>query len=142
MSGAFDRALEVVETPWSLLVLPDVWTGLTRFEQIRTHLGISRKVLTGRLEDLVRAGVLERRAYDRRPRFDYLLTGKGSDLVDVLLVLTVWGDRWRSGGQGPPALYRHRACGGISAVALRCAGCGGPMHARDVREAPGPHAAA
>jgi DNA-binding HxlR family transcriptional regulator len=45
-----------------------VWAGLSRFEQIPADLGISRKVLTERLNHLVEHGVLDRKAYDQRPR--------------------------------------------------------------------------
>jgi hypothetical protein len=41
-----------------------------------------------------------------------------------------------------PVLYRHHACGEISAVDLRCAHCGEPMHARDVDALAGPGSAA
>ncbi len=54
-------------------------------EQIQADLGISRKVLTERLNHPVEHGVLERRRYDRRPRFEYILTEKGTELVDLLM---------------------------------------------------------
>ena len=43
------RTLDVIGEPWSPLILRDVWVGFTRFEQIQADLGISRKVLTERL---------------------------------------------------------------------------------------------
>jgi DNA-binding HxlR family transcriptional regulator len=57
-----------------------VWVGLTRFEQIQADLDTSRKVLTEWLNHLVDHGVLERRPYDRRPRYEYVLTDKGTEL--------------------------------------------------------------
>ncbi|HEX5294487.1 MAG TPA: hypothetical protein VFX25_36910 [Streptosporangiaceae bacterium] len=41
-----------------------------------------------------------------------------------------------------PAIYRHHACGQISAADLRCARCGEPMHAGAIDLLPGPGAAA
>jgi DNA-binding HxlR family transcriptional regulator len=114
---------------------------MTRFDQLQADLGISRKVLTERLAHLVDQGVLERRPYDRRPRYEYHLTAKGAELVDLLMVMAGWGDRWLSGEAGPPVLYRHHACGEISHVELRCAHCGEPMHGGDVDPLPGPGAA-
>ncbi|HEX6511564.1 MAG TPA: transcriptional regulator, partial [Chloroflexota bacterium] len=61
-------------------------------------------------------------------------------LCDLLLVMVRWGDRWTDGGSGPPALYRHRACGQISHVDLHCAHCDQPMHALDIDILPGPGA--
>jgi DNA-binding HxlR family transcriptional regulator len=136
------RTLDVIGEPWSPLVLRDVWVGINRFDQLQADLGISRKVLTERLNHLVDQGVLERRPYDTRPRYEYVLTEKGADLVDLLMVMRNWGDKWRAGEAGPPVVYRHRACGEISGVDLRCAHCGEPMHARDVEVLPGPGAAA
>ncbi|GAA0558251.1 helix-turn-helix domain-containing protein [Paractinoplanes ferrugineus] len=136
------RTLDVIGEPWSPLILRDVWVGMTRFEQLQADLGISRKVLTERLNHLVEQGVLERRPYDRRPRHEYVLTEKGTDLLDLLMVMTTWGDKWLAGEPGPPILYRHHACGEISTADLRCAGCGAPMHAPDIDLLPGPGAAA
>jgi DNA-binding HxlR family transcriptional regulator len=133
------RTLDVVGDQWSPLILRDVFVGIARFEQIQQDLGISRKVLTERLNWLVEQGVLERRAYSSRPlRFEYALTVKGLELCDILLVMVRWGDRWTAGEAGPPVLYRHHACGEISHVDLHCAHCDRPMHASDIDVLPGP----
>lgn len=141
MACSIARTLDVVGESWSPLIVRDVWVGLSRFEQIQSDLGVSRKVLTERLNHLVDHGVLERRPYDRRPRFEYVLTDKGTELIDVLMVMVAWGDRWLAGEDGPPVLYRHHACGEISSVDLRCTHCGRPMHAGDVDLLAGPGAA-
>lgn len=142
MACSIARTLDVIGEPWSPLILRDVWVGFTRFEQLQADLGISRKVLTERLNHLVDHGVLERRPYDRRPRSEYVLTDRGVELIDLLMVMAGWGDKWLAGEAGPPVLYRHHACGEVSGVELRCARCGEPMHATDVDLLPGPGAAA
>ena len=142
MACSIARTLDVIGEPWSPLILRDVWVGMNRFEQLQADLGISRKVLTERLNHLVEHGVLERRPYDNRPRHEYHLTEKGTELVDVLMVMVRWGDTWLAGEAGPPVLYRHHACGEISRVDLRCSGCGEPMHASDIDVLAGPGAAA
>lgn len=142
MACSIARTLDVIGEPWSPLILRDVYVGISRFEQIQADLGISRKVLTERLNHLVDQGVVERRPYDNRPRYDYHLTAKGAELVDLLMVMTAWGDKWLAYEAGPPVLYRHHACGEISHVDLRCAHCGEPMHAYDVDPLPGPGSAA
>ncbi|EGD45098.1 putative transcriptional regulator [Nocardioidaceae bacterium Broad-1] len=141
MACSIARTLDVIGEPWSPLVLRDIWVGMNRFDQIQADLGISRKVLTERLGHLVERGVLERRAYDSRPRYEYVLTEQGRELVDVLMVMAGWGDKWLAGEAGPPVLYRHHACGEIGRVDLRCTHCGGPMHADDVEVLAGPGAA-
>ncbi|MGZ0149974.1 winged helix-turn-helix transcriptional regulator [Kribbella sp. WER1] len=140
MACSIARTLDVIGEPWSPLILRDIWVGLARFEQLQADLGISRKVLTERLNHLVDRDVIERRPYDQRPRYEYVLTTKGRELVDVLMVMVAWGDKWLAGTAGPPVLYRHHACGEISHVDLTCAHCGKPMHADDIDVLPGPGA--
>ncbi|WP_329004462.1 helix-turn-helix transcriptional regulator [Kribbella sp. NBC_00709] len=142
MACSIARTLDVMGEPWSPLILRDIFVGMSRFEQLQADLGISRKVLTERLNHLVDRGVLERRPYDKRPRYEYVLTGKGLELIDVLMVMVAWGDKWLAGEAGPPVLYRHHACGEISHVELSCSHCGKPMHGNDIDVLPGPGAAA
>lgn len=143
MACSIARTLDVIGEPWSPLILRDIYVGITRFDQLQRDLGISRKVLTERLKWLVDKGVLERREYSRRPpRHEYALTAKGLELCDLLLVMVRWGDRWTAGEAGPPALYRHHACGEISHVVPHCSACGRPMRAGDVDVIPGPGAEA
>ncbi|GAA1978505.1 helix-turn-helix domain-containing protein [Amycolatopsis minnesotensis] len=142
MTCSIARTLDVIGEPWSPLILRDVYVGLTRFEQLREDLNISRKVLTVRLKWLVDNGVLEARPYsDRPPRHEYVLTEQGRELCDLLLTMVHWGDRWRAGYAGPPVLYRHHACGQIAHVEPTCSECGQPMHATDVDVLPGPGSA-
>ncbi|MFD7653900.1 winged helix-turn-helix transcriptional regulator [Actinosynnema sp. NPDC059797] len=133
------RTMDVIGEPWSPLVLRDVYLGVTRFDQLQAGLGISRKVLAERLRWLVEQGVLERRPYSTKPpRHEYGLTPKGVELVELLMVMVRWGDRWAAGEAGPPVLYRHRACRRVAHVELRCSECGEPMGPADVDVLPGP----
>src|SRR5258708_25423211 len=111
MACSIARTLDVIGEPWTPLILRDVWVGFTRFEQIQADLGISRKVLTERLNHLVERGVLERRPYDRRPRYEYVLTDKRTELVDMLMVMVAWGDKWLAGKPRPPVLDPPHASG-------------------------------
>jgi DNA-binding HxlR family transcriptional regulator len=141
MACSIARTLDVIGEPWSPLILRDVWVGMNRFDQIQADLGISRKVLTERLHHLVDRGIIERRPYDQRPRYEYVLTPRGTELLEILMVMVAWGDKWLAGQDGPPVLYRHHACGEISRPELRCAHCGEPMHPGDIDLLPGPGAA-
>lgn len=132
------RTLDVIGEPWSPLILRDVFVGISRFDRLQADLGISRKVLTERLKWLIEQDVLARRPYRTHPpREEYVLTEKGRELCDLLLVMAAWGDRWTAGAVGPPVLYRHRDCGQITHAELRCAACGAPMRATDVDVLPG-----
>ena len=138
MACSIARTLDVIGEPWSPLILRDVWVGIRRFDEIQADLGISRKVLTERLKVLVESGVLAREQYsDRPPRSQYVLTARGVELVELLMVMAKWGDRWMAGAGGAPVLYRHHACGEIAHVELHCSACDQPMTAENIDLLPG-----
>jgi DNA-binding HxlR family transcriptional regulator len=141
MACSIARTMDVIGEPWSPLIVRNIYIGITRFDQMQESLGISRKVLAERLRWLTGHGVLERREYSSHPpRHEYVLTGKGLELFEVLMVMVAWGDKYLAGEAGPPVLYRHHACGEISHVELRCSACGQPMRATDIDVLPGPGA--
>ncbi len=101
------------------------------------------KELTSSKQWLADNGIVARSEYTSRPpRYEYVLTAKGLELCDLLMVMVRWGDRWTAGEAGPPVLYRHHACGQISHVDLHCSRCDQRMHAGDMDVLPGPGAAA
>jgi len=116
------RALELVGERWSLLIVRNaLFAGATRYNDFRKSLGIATNILKTRLDGLVGAGIMERRAYSQNPDlYEYLLTDKGRELVPVILALTEGGDRWVA-PDGPPILYRHTACGGDISLHTVCA---------------------
>ena len=135
------RTLQVVGERWTLLVLREVFTGQRRFEEIQRNLGVATNILSDRLQTLLDAGILERRALpDRSDRSEYRLTEKGLDLNPVLLELMRWGDRWDVPAQGPPVTVEHRDCGPETHAVQTCSNCGGELNARNVRVHPGPGA--
>lgn len=95
---AIAQAAGVVGDWWTLLIVRDVVGGTTRFESLQRSLGVSRKVLTERLNRLVGDGVLRRVQYQDRPvRYEYLLTDAGQGLLPVLVTLQDWGTRYLMG---------------------------------------------
>ncbi|MDR9875460.1 helix-turn-helix domain-containing protein [Pseudomonas allii] len=88
------RSLERVGEWWSILIMRDALHGLRRFDEFSRSLGIAPNMLTRRLNALVEAGMLERRAYSERPpRHEYVPTAKGEDFGMVLMSLVAWGNR-------------------------------------------------
>jgi DNA-binding HxlR family transcriptional regulator len=119
------RALAVVGERWTLLILREIFFGVSRFDLLRRRIGISRNVLTARLEHLVAEGVLDKVLYQDRPaRHEYRLTEKGRDLYPVLLALLGWGDRWASEAGPPSVSLTHRGCGHPLTPTVHCAHCG------------------
>ncbi len=133
------RSLEVVGEWWTLLILRDVFFGITRFEELQRRLGIARNVLSARLDTLVAHGVLERRAYDEaRERYDYVLTPKGRALWPVLVTLRQWGDEWITGEENAPVGLEHTPCGEHVTAVLHCSSCGEELRSGEIRAVPGP----
>ena len=139
MHCSIAQSLEIIGEWWTMLILRDAFLGVRRFDEFVERLGISRNVLTNRLETLVAAGVMERRPYDdARGRYDYLLTDKGRDLFPVMTALRQWGDRWIYGPGNEPLLVEHRSCGSAITAQMTCDTCGEALDARSVRAIPGP----
>lgn len=133
------QSLELVGEWWTLLIVRDALLGVTRFDQFRQRLGISRNVLTTRLDALVDSDILERRAYDEgRDRHDYVLTPKGRGLVTVLAALREWGDEWILGEGNEPIQVLHRGCGGDVRTHLVCHRCHEDVPLAGLRTEPGP----
>jgi DNA-binding HxlR family transcriptional regulator len=130
------RTMAVLGEPWTAMILRDLFIGITRFDALHAHLGVSRKVLALRLSRLVDEEIVVKRAYAERPeRFDYVLTDKGWQLCDILLAISAWGDRWTA-PDGPPALIRPGSCDHPTTAEIRCSHCGEPLHAADTTVIP------
>jgi DNA-binding HxlR family transcriptional regulator len=138
MHCSIAQTLEVIGEWWTMLIVRDVFLGVTRFDQLQERLGISRNVLNQRLAHLIEHGVLEKVAYSERPlRHDYQLTDKGRDLFPVLTAMRQWGDTYAA-PDGAPLRLRHKACGRYTQAQLRCDKCGEPLDSSNVRAAAGP----
>jgi DNA-binding HxlR family transcriptional regulator len=88
------RSLERVGEWWSMLILRDALSGITRFDAFESSLKIAPNMLTRRLGALVEDGLLERRLYSERPqRYEYVPTARGRDFLPVLLALAAFGNR-------------------------------------------------
>lgn len=134
--------LGLIGERWTLLILREVFAGVHRFDEIAEHLGVSRRVLTERLGQLVEAGLLERHSYKeagQRARQDYHLTEPAHNLQWVLAALLQYGDTHLGGPEGPPALLRHDDCGGKVHLELHCS-CGRQVATSEVKPITGPGA--
>jgi DNA-binding HxlR family transcriptional regulator len=92
---ALARALDLVGGRWTLLIVRELRLGPRRFTDLVDGLpGISRKLLSDRLRDLERDGLITRR--DLPPpaaRQVYELTDDGRDLAAAMAPLIAWGVR-------------------------------------------------
>ena len=137
------RALSAVGDRWTILIRREAFLGVKRFELFRERLSIARNILTSRLRELVREGILEKTRYQEKPeRYEYRLTEKGVGLYPVLVTLMAWGDEWMGDGLGPPMLLVHKTCEHHLAPVVTCSHCGQLVVPREVGIVAGPGSSA
>jgi DNA-binding HxlR family transcriptional regulator/putative sterol carrier protein len=92
---ALARALDVAGDRWTLLIVRELVPGPRRFTDLIDGLpGISRKLLTERLRDLERDGIIARKELPPpAARQVYELTEDGRDLGTAMAPLIAWGAR-------------------------------------------------
>lgn len=89
------KGAEILAERWTPLIVRDVMLGAHRFNDIERGLpGISRSLLAGRLRQLIRAGVIERRPGPGGGHAEYHLTSAGRELGGLVDRLGEWAVRW------------------------------------------------
>ena len=87
------KAMELLDERWTMLVVRELVTGSQRFNDLRRGLPrMSPTLLSQRLGQLARAGVIERRVDGKEVR--YVPTLAGEELRPVVEALGAWGVRW------------------------------------------------
>lgn len=87
------RTLDLIGDRWTLLIIRDLFVGVTRFNQfLESSQGLPPKVLSTRLRKLHDNGIVERRIYSEHPlRAEYHLTDYGRTLFPVIKTIGQWG---------------------------------------------------
>src|SRR5512139_637519 len=87
------KAMELLDERWTMLVVRELVSGSEHFNELRRGLPrMSPALLSKRLHQLGRAGVVERRVEGNDVR--YVLTQAGQELRPVVEALGAWGVRW------------------------------------------------
>ena len=89
------RAADLLERRWTISILYASVEGAVRFNEFRESLGrVPPATLTTRLNELVGAGLLERRVLDTRPpAVEYRMTGEGRRFEPLLRELVRYAQR-------------------------------------------------
>jgi DNA-binding HxlR family transcriptional regulator len=86
---------------WTLLILLELYKGkehTRRFSELKGCLkGITQKVLSARLKELEREGLIENRVdHTSFPvKSEYRLTESGIEIIDIIKDLKSWALRWK-----------------------------------------------
>jgi DNA-binding HxlR family transcriptional regulator len=89
------RASELLGERWSVIILRNILVGCQTFNEIAEGApGLSRGLLSKRLRELERSGVIEIRPKPDGPGSTYEPTEAGRELSEVMLALENWGRKW------------------------------------------------
>ena len=89
------RASEILAERWTPIILRNLLLGSTTFGEIADGApGLSRSLLTTRLRELERAGVVEITPAPKGRGHLYRPTEAGRDLAGVMAAMGTWGERW------------------------------------------------
>ncbi len=91
-------AVSLVGGKWKLLIIRNLRVRPWRFNELQRDLeGISQKVLTDSLRQLMDDGLVSRHDYQELPpRVDYRLTELGEELLPIMDALADFGNYYKS----------------------------------------------
>ena len=90
--------LDVIGGKWKPLILFQLKNGPCRFGALRRSIpDVTQKMLTDRLKELERDGIVRRQVYAVvPPKVEYSLTVYGEGLKPILAAMAEWGEGHRS----------------------------------------------
>lgn len=136
---AIAATLNILGDRWSLLIIREAFYGATRFGEFLTNTGISRNLLTERLNQLVEDGVMEKIPFaDRGTSYAYQLTEKGRALDTILMAMSDWGSCHVYGDGNEPVRMMDEATGGRVSGLLPVTSDGTPVSRDQIRLELGP----
>ena len=88
-------AAEIIAERWNPLIVRNLMFGADTFSAIANGVpSMSRSMLIKRLDELQRAGIIEKQLKLDGRGYNYRLTEAGADLTEVIGALATWGKRW------------------------------------------------
>ena len=86
-------ALKVLSGKWTLMILCQLSKRTVRFNELKRSIpGVTQHMLTARLRELERSGLISRKVFaEVPPRVEYAMSAHGRSLKPVIEVLRHWG---------------------------------------------------
>ncbi len=92
------KASDILGERWTVLILRELLLGTTHFNDFQRALSrISPTLLSKRLKELEKKGLIVRKRSPGQERHEYQLTACGRELEPIVKHLAVWGMRWARG---------------------------------------------
>ena len=90
-------AMVLMKGRWTINVLWRIYNGANRYGLIKNEIeGISERMLSQRLRDLEKMGLIIRKDFKKvPPHVEYYLSEAGEAFVPVIIALCEWGDKVR-----------------------------------------------
>ena len=95
------QAMAILGGQWTLLIARALMNGINKFDNIQRSLKISRNLLTQRLQQMEQHGLTKKVVPEGVKRAVYKPTQKCFDLVNTLLALSEWSEKWMPDPNGP-----------------------------------------
>jgi len=140
-ASSINRALDQIGDKWCMLILQEIFWGVNTFTELLTMSGMSRGVLSKRLNWLQEVDCLKKEVLGNNSRKTvYHLTRKSNDLYGAALMAIVWERQFFRTPQLDAVKLRHTKCGREFSPVMNCGRCEQPVDANDVSYADGPGA--
>lgn len=83
----------MIGTKWKLLILGSLLSGTKRYNQLHREVaGVSQKMLTASLKEMVEDGIVQRVSYPvSPPKVEYSLTELGESMRPLIWAMESWG---------------------------------------------------
>jgi DNA-binding HxlR family transcriptional regulator len=89
------KAMDLIGKRWTGLILYQLLDGPQRFNEIESSLPVSGRLLSERLKELEKEGLVERKVFSEVPvRVEYSLTDKGWALEGAIRNIESWATSW------------------------------------------------
>ncbi len=105
----YQRAVELIGSRWTGAIIRVLHGGVHRYAALKTEIpGISDRMLSERLRELEREGIVSRTVIPETPvQIEYHLTEKGRGLEPVMRAVIQWTMRWTPPGMVKAAPKRR-----------------------------------
>lgn len=96
-----NQTVKYIARKWTMLILLELYKGeghTRRFSELKGCLaGITQKVLSARLKELEREGLVKKRMEGTAfpLKSEYTLTESGLEMIDVIKGMKLWALRWK-----------------------------------------------
>jgi len=87
--------MSILGQRWTGLIIYQLLNGPQRFCTVEAAMPISARVLSERLKDLEKEGIVKREVFPETPvRIEYSLTEKGLALMPIMNEISKWAETW------------------------------------------------